>query len=78
MFGNFSHYDLHDYEIEPTLADYELKMRQSRSWTSFAAVGKPTVEGKETLDGWDGADFEDENFGVFVIGGPEEVYAGPK
>lgn len=77
MFGNFSHYDIYDFHIEPTPADYALQRRESRSWSSFAALGRLSIPGKNTLQEWETADSDDQNLGVYVIGGPDEGYAGP-
>ncbi|EME46392.1 hypothetical protein DOTSEDRAFT_70407 [Dothistroma septosporum NZE10] len=76
MFGNISHYNAYGYKIEPTAADYALKDGETRSWSSFAAVGYPSLEGKDTLQGWETAKFEDEDLGIYVIGGPNGGYSG--
>lgn len=74
-FGNLSHYDIYNFPYDPKPEDYALAERQSRTWTSFAAVGAPSIN-NATLQGWHKADFDDENFGIFVIGGPGEGYGG--
>lgn len=76
MFGNLSHYDIYDFPYHPKPADYALKNRASRSWAAYAALGRPSVEDKGTLEGWKMGDNEDENFGVYVWGGPNEGYSG--
>ncbi|KAK4503920.1 hypothetical protein PRZ48_004835 [Zasmidium cellare] len=76
VFGNLSHYDIYDFPFHPKPEDYALKIRASRSWASYAALGRPSVEGKGTLEGWRKGDNEDENFGVYVLGGPSEGYSG--
>lgn len=76
VFGNLSSYDLYDLPFNPKIADYELERTESRSWSSFAALGRPSVPGLDTLQGWRQADLQDENFGVYIIGGPEAGYAG--
>lgn len=75
MFGNLSHYDIYDFPFEPQSEDYALMERQSKSWTSFAAWGRPSINGT-TLQGWHRADFDDANYGIQIIGGPHEGYAG--
>lgn len=75
VFGNISHYDvdLDGYEFNPVDSDYRLQTQVSRSWISFAAVGRPSLERKQTLRGWEGAfSGEDDETRIFVIGGPEE------
>ncbi|GIZ44138.1 hypothetical protein CKM354_000734600 [Cercospora kikuchii] len=74
-FGNLSHYDIYDFPFHPSPEDYALVPRESRSWTSFAALGRPSID-NTTLQGWHKANFEDENYGIYIIGGPEEGYGG--
>ncbi|KAF2170256.1 hypothetical protein M409DRAFT_19859 [Zasmidium cellare ATCC 36951] len=76
MFGNLSHYDIYDLPFHPEPADYALKDRASRSWASYAALGYPSVGGKGTLEGWKKGDNKDANYGVYVMGGPNEGYSG--
>lgn len=77
MFGNLSHYDIYDFPFRPTADDFALVERQSRSWTTFAALGRPSEGGNGTIEGWRKADFGgDENYGVQVIGGPHEGWGG--
>ena len=75
MFGNLSHYDIYDFPYEPKAEDYALLERQSKSWTSFAALGRPSIN-NATIQGWQKADFTDENYGTQIIGGPHEGYGG--
>ncbi len=77
VFGNLSKYDYPDYPYNPTSEDEYLRVHESRSWSSFTALGKPTVNGLKTLPAWSEADFTDENYGVYVIGGPHAGYSGP-
>lgn len=75
IFGNFT--ALRDLlDIKATPADVELRNRTSRSWTSFTALGHPSVDGKGTLQGWRLADLKDKNFGAYVIGGPSPGNSG--
>jgi carboxylesterase type B len=56
VFGNLSHYNLTDDDLpgfDPTEEDFELAKRQTRSWSSFIAVGQPSLLSKETLQGWE-------------------------
>ncbi|OBT82959.1 hypothetical protein VE02_08187 [Pseudogymnoascus sp. 03VT05] len=73
IFGNLSHYDVNGYPFNPAPEDYELRDRGSRSWSTFASVGKPGVKGRDTFQGV-GKAFPsggDEVY-VFVAGGPHE------
>lgn len=76
VFGNLSAYDIEGYPFNPSSSDYALRDMESRSWSSFAALGRPSIPGLKTLQGWKRADFEDENFGIYVIGGPDAGYSG--
>ncbi|KAF9261253.1 alpha/beta-hydrolase [Marasmius fiardii PR-910] len=74
VFANFD--DLIFYftgDINPTPEDYELQRRQSRSWSTFANRGQPTLDGHETLEGWDpayGTEGGMFDASLYVIGGP--------
>lgn len=73
IFGNLSHYDINGYPFNLSPEDYELRDRGSRSWSTFASVGKPGLEGRDTFQGV-GKAFPsggDEAY-VFVAGGPHE------
>lgn len=76
MFGNLSHYDIYEFQFDPKAEDYALLERQSKSWASFAALGRPSIN-NATIQGWQKADFEDENYGIQIIGGPNEGNGGP-
>ena len=78
VFGNLSKYDVAGYPYHPRPSDYRLQVVESASWSSFVAVGQPSLEGKETLQRWKQAEFpgENGNYGTYVIGGPHEGYAG--
>ena len=71
VYGNLSHYNRSDLAFAPTEDDYALLPLQSRSWSTFAAVGQPSLNAKETLQGWDqayvGSNVTDAY--VYVIGG---------
>jgi carboxylesterase type B len=77
VFGNLTKFDVPGWPYHPRPSDYRLRVQQSRSWSLFAATGNPSGEGLNTLHGWKPADFEDENYGTFVIGGPTGGYSGP-
>ena len=76
VFGNLSKYDIPGYGYNPTPEDYRLRIQESRSWSSFVATGRPSLDGHDTLKGWRQAQFDDPNFGTIVIGGPNEGYSG--
>lgn len=72
IFGNLSHYNTSGWPFDPTPADYSLRDRGSRSWTTFANTGKPGLKGHDTFVGFKPA-FPglNETF-IFVAGGPHE------
>lgn len=76
IFGNLSHFNQYDWPYNPTDSDKRLAIQQSRSWASFTALGKPSLEGHGTLQGWAKAQFDDENYGAYVIGGPYQGFSG--
>lgn len=72
MFGNLSHYDVNGYPFNPSPSDYALRDRESRSWSSFAALGRPSIPGKHALKGWNSAYTHPNETDIFVAGGPHE------
>ena len=59
----------------PTPADFELLRQMSRSWSSFASVGAPSLEDHKTLKVWTPAYAQgDAEFDarIYVVGGPRE------
>nr|POE75445.1 secreted lipase [Quercus suber] len=76
VFGNLSHFDFPSVPYQPTASDFALLKRESRSWSTFASHGKPSLRGHDTLQGWETlfAAWREEP-GVFVIGGPMEGFA---
>ncbi|EAS34764.3 uncharacterized protein CIMG_00118 [Coccidioides immitis RS] len=70
VFGNISHYDIPGYPFDPVDSDRRLAIEASRSWSSFASVGRPSVRGKETLKGWEKAFARGNNTSIYVAGGP--------
>ena len=78
VFGNLTKYDLPGWPYHPRPSDYRLRVQESRSWSLFAALGEPSGhKGPNTLHGWKPADFDDQNYGTMVIGGPTGGYSGP-
>ncbi|KAJ7220927.1 putative lipase [Mycena pura] len=85
VFGNLSHYDDGQAPFRPNPEDWALETRGTRSWSTFASLGRPGVVGKNTFQGFDVA-FKFPARGtdgpfIFVAGGPNEgFYAidGPK
>ncbi|KJZ75168.1 hypothetical protein HIM_05362 [Hirsutella minnesotensis 3608] len=72
IFGNLSHYNTSGYPFHPTPSDYDLKLRGSRSWTTFAASGKPGMKDAHTFQGVRPAYSMDNSTYLFVMGGPYE------
>jgi carboxylesterase type B len=80
VFGNLSHYDVDGNPYCPNATDYALRDRESRSWSTFATFGHPSLHGHNTLKGWTPA-FGSNETALFVIGGPNEglfADAGPR
>ncbi|KAI6831576.1 hypothetical protein KC340_g7584 [Hortaea werneckii] len=81
VFGNLSTYDVNGYPFQPRVEDYAFVKRESRSWSTFAATGRPSLDrynhpSRETLDGWCPAFAEGSDMaGIFVIGGPFEGFS---
>lgn len=76
VFGNFTPYAWGSAPgiIDPSVADEALLRQQSRSWSTFAALGRPSVASKDTLQGWGssykvGDGMMDAE--IYVVGGPE-------
>lgn len=80
--GNLSIFNVTDaglpgYHFDPSASDYELARQVPRSWSSFAATGKPSLDGKDTLPGWTTAFPNGKGDGsVYVIGGEKEGMSG--
>lgn len=72
VFANVSVYDIPDFPFEPTEEDFALAKRGSRSWSTFASAGKPSLEGHDTFEGFRSAFRDKRDVYVFVAGGPEE------
>ena len=72
IFGNLSHYNTSGYPFDPTTADYELAVRGSRSWSTFAATGRPSLAGHDTFKGFTLAFPNEHDTYIFVAGGPSE------
>lgn len=76
VFGNLSKFDIPGLPYNPSAEDFLLRDQESRSWATFAALGHPSLEGHNTLPGWLPAEFSDDNYGVYVIGGPKKGCSG--
>lgn len=62
---------VNDYPYNPTASDKRLAIRATRSWSTFASLGHPSLKGHGTLEGWELAFIENETR-IFVIGSEEE------
>lgn len=79
-FGNLSHYDTDGWAYNPTAEDYRLQTQESRTWSTFAAVGQPSLRSKNTLQGVDVAFGQPNQTYVYVVGGATEglsAFDGP-
>ncbi|KEZ45609.1 Uncharacterized protein SAPIO_CDS1963 [Scedosporium apiospermum] len=72
IFGNLSAYDVPGLPFEPTQEDYALAKRASRSWSTFANLGRPILKKPDTLKGFGPALPNKRDVYVFVAGGPNE------
>lgn len=63
---------VYDYPFHPTHSDKELAIRATRSWSTFASIGRPSLDGQGTLEGWKSAFAVENQTRVFVIGSDEE------
>ncbi|KAI0515051.1 acetylcholinesterase [Xylaria bambusicola] len=85
VFGDVDRYNksAQGYPFNPSSRDYALARRGSRSWSTFATLGRPSLEGHETFVGWESASPVGKNasWRVFVAGGPHEglsAWEGPE
>jgi hypothetical protein len=65
-------FTVNDYPYNPTVSDQRLAIRETRSWSTFAALGRPSLKGHGTLEGWEPAFSTVNEARVFVIGSNEE------
>ncbi|KAI1326857.1 putative lipase [Xylariaceae sp. FL0255] len=72
VFGNLSTYDVPGYPYNPSPADYALMTRGSRSWSTYATAGRPSLPGHDTLVGFTDAFPGGDRVDVFIAGGPHE------
>ncbi|UKZ63443.1 uncharacterized protein TrAtP1_004673 [Trichoderma atroviride] len=72
IFGNLSHYNVSGLPFNPSPADHELQVRASRSWSTFASVGRPGLPYYDTFQGWAPAFEREGQVKVFIAGGPNE------
>ncbi|MBE3041787.1 carboxylesterase family protein [Candidatus Bathyarchaeota archaeon] len=70
IFGNVSVYDISNV-FEPTPEDFALAQRGSRSWSTFANTGNPTLDGHDTFKDF-GPAIQGRDVYIFVAGGPDE------
>jgi carboxylesterase type B len=63
---------VYDYPYHPTPSDEQLAIRATRSWSTFASIGRPSWDGHGTLEGWKSAFAVENQTRVFVIGSDEE------
>jgi len=63
---------VYDYPYHPTPSDEQLAIRATRSWSTFASIGRPSRDGHGTLEGWKSAFAVENRTRVFVIGSDEE------
>lgn len=84
VFGDIASYNVTNQSVVHTTdADWALMERASRSWSTFANVGVPSLKGRTTLGGWessfDGWEGDSEGVNgtkVYVIGGANEGLVG--
>lgn len=73
IFGNISVYDVPDFPFEPTPEDYALAERGSRSWSTFANTGKPSLDKHNTFKDFDPAlQGDSRDIYLFIAGGQSE------
>lgn len=70
IFASLQSYNISGFPFGPTEADYELTMRASRSWSTFASQGAPSSTILNRLQDWDKAFGYDGGPYVMTIGGP--------
>ena len=63
---------VNDYSYNPTASDQHLAIRETRSFSTFASIGQPSLKGHGTLEGWEPAFGNANETRVFVIGSDEE------
>lgn len=72
VFGNISVFQGQGYTYKPTSSDLALQARSSRSWSTFASTGNPSLKGHKTLSGFTEAFPGNDELDIFIIGGPNE------
>ncbi|KAI3321813.1 putative lipase [Xylariaceae sp. AK1471] len=72
IFGNLSVYDNQGFPFETKPADLALVSRGSRSWSTFASTGKPSLKGHDTFAGFTTAFPGNDELDIFIAGGPHE------
>lgn len=72
VYANLSHYNIAGLDYAPTPEDEALVTPQSRSWSSFIALGQPSLDSRDTLHGWTPAfqyAAKKNETDIYVIGG---------
>jgi carboxylesterase type B len=72
LYGNLTLYATQGYPFELRPADLDLVTRGSRSWSTFASTGKPSLQGHDTLAGFTTAFPGNDELDIFIVGGPYE------
>jgi carboxylesterase type B len=76
IYGNLSIYNVSGFAFNPTVKDYELVKRASRSWSTFASTGSPSMEGKYTLQGFGPAYSRlGDIASLYIVGGPFQSFS---
>ncbi|KAI1146367.1 putative lipase [Nemania diffusa] len=72
VFGNISLFDDGEYPLHISSSDFALSSRSSRSWSTFASTGKPSLKGHNTFKGFTTAYPGNDQVDIFIAGGPHE------
>ncbi|KAI0096209.1 putative lipase [Nemania sp. FL0031] len=72
VFGNLTVYDNGEYPLYISASDWGLSVLGSRSWSTFATTGKPSLQGHDTLKGFTTAYPGEEKVDIFIAGGPHQ------
>ncbi|KAI1259425.1 putative lipase [Xylariaceae sp. FL1019] len=72
VFGNISALDPGGIPFHVSAADHALVSRGSRSWSTFATTGSPSLDDHDTFVGFTPAFPGNDQVNVFVAGGPSE------
>ncbi|KAJ8123884.1 hypothetical protein ONZ43_g269 [Nemania bipapillata] len=72
VFGNITLFDDGEYPLHISASDFALSSRSSRSWSTFASTGKPSLNGHNTFKGFTTAYPGNDVVNIFIAGGPYE------